>query len=115
MRWWRWGLALMPVVVGVAVAALVVYVPELENPVFYAYVDVATLALIGGVALSVLAAAGLVLRERGERRCRRRVVGIRAQVADERRRSRRLLRLVHRYPHRLPWAPESDRKAPWPQ
>jgi two-component system OmpR family sensor kinase len=93
MTWWRWGLALMPVVAGVVVAALVVYVPELENPVFYAYVDVATLALMGGVALSVLAAAGIMLRERVERRCRRCVVGIRTQVAEERRRF--LQRLNH--------------------
>ncbi|NIV31268.1 MAG: hypothetical protein GWN58_17760, partial [Anaerolineae bacterium] len=48
-------------------------------------VDLGTLALMGGLALSVLAAAGVVAWELGEWRRRQQVVGIRTQTAEERR------------------------------
>ena len=55
MNWRRWGLALMPVAAGVAIAPLVTQVPTLSNPVIYVHVDVGTAALITGLALSILA------------------------------------------------------------
>lgn len=91
-RWW-WGIALIPVAAGLVVASLLADVGTLPNPIIAVRVDLGTLALMGGLALSVLAAAGVVAWELGEWRRRQQVVGIRTQTAEERRRF--LQRLDH--------------------
>ena len=93
MKWQRWGFALIPVAAGLVIASLMVNVPTLPNPIFYVRVDLGTLAMIAGLSLSVLVAVGLVLWEWAERRGEQRVTGVRAQVAEERRRF--LQRLDH--------------------
>ncbi len=93
MKWLRWGLALIPVAVGLAIAALVIQLPALPNPVIYVHIDVGMAALVTGLALSLLAIAGLVLWEWAGRRCQQRVTDVRAQTAEERRRF--LQRLDH--------------------
>ena len=93
MKWQRWGFALIPVAAGLVIASLMVNVPTLPNPIFYVRVDLGTLAVIAGLSLSVLVAVGLVLWEWAERRGEQRVTGVRAQVAEERRRF--LQRLDH--------------------
>jgi two-component system OmpR family sensor kinase len=91
-RWW-WGIALIPVTAGLVVATLLADVGTLPNPIISVRVDLGTLALMGGLALSVLVAAGVVVWELAEWQHRQRVVGIRAQAAEERRRF--LQRLDH--------------------
>jgi two-component system OmpR family sensor kinase len=91
-RWW-WGIALIPVAAGLVVASLLADVGTLPNPIIAVRVDLGTLALMGGLALSVLAAVGVVVWELAEWQHRQRVVGIRAQAAEERRRF--LQRLDH--------------------
>jgi two-component system OmpR family sensor kinase len=93
MKWQRWGLALIPVVAGLVVASLMVDIPTLTNPIIYMRVDLGTLAVIIGLALSVLVTMGLVLWEWAGRRGEQRATGVRAQVAEERRRF--LQRLDH--------------------
>jgi two-component system OmpR family sensor kinase len=93
MKWQRWGLVLIPVVAGWVVASLMVDVPTLTNPIIYMRVDLGTLAVIIGLALSVLVTVGLVLWEWAGRRGEQRATGVRAQVAEERRRF--LQRLDH--------------------
>ncbi|NIO72468.1 MAG: hypothetical protein GTN71_26460, partial [Anaerolineae bacterium] len=53
MRWQRWGLALIPVVAGLVIASLMADIPTLTNPIIYMRVDLGTLAVIIGLALSV--------------------------------------------------------------
>jgi len=91
-RWW-WGIALIPLTAGLVVASLMADVGTLTNPIISVRVDVGTLALLGGVALSVLVAAGVVMWELAAWQHRQRVVGIRAQAAEERHRF--LQRLDH--------------------
>jgi two-component system OmpR family sensor kinase len=93
MKWQQWGLALIPVVAGLVVASLMVDIPTLTNPIIYMRVDLGTLAVIIGLALSVLVTVGLVLWEWAGRRGEQRATGVRAQVAEERRRF--LQRLDH--------------------
>jgi two-component system OmpR family sensor kinase len=93
MKWQRWGLALIPVVAGLVVASLMVDIPTLTNPIIYMRVDLGTLAVIIGLALSVLVTMGLVLWEWAGRRGEQRATGVRAQAAEERRRF--LQRLDH--------------------
>jgi two-component system OmpR family sensor kinase len=93
MKWQRWGLVLIPVVAGLVVASLVVDIPTLKNPIIYMRVDLGTLAMIIGLSLSVLITVGLVLWEWAGRRGEQRATGVRAQVAEERRRF--LQRLDH--------------------
>ncbi len=91
MKWRRWGLALIPVAAGLVVASLMVDVPTLANPIIYMRVDLGTLAVIIGLALSVLVTVGLVLWEWAGRRGEQRATGVRAQAAEERRRFLRRL------------------------
>ncbi|NIO72295.1 MAG: sensor histidine kinase [Anaerolineae bacterium] len=93
MKWQRWGLALIPIVAGLVIASLMVDIPTLTNPIIYMRVDLGTLAVIIGLALSVLVTVGLVLWGWAGRRGEQRVTGVRAQVAEERRRF--LQRLDH--------------------
>jgi two-component system OmpR family sensor kinase len=85
MKWQRWGLALIPIVAGLVIASLMVDVPTLTNPIIYMRVDLGTLAVIIGLALSVLVTVGLVLWEWAGRRGEQRATGVHAQVAEERR------------------------------
>jgi two-component system OmpR family sensor kinase len=88
-----WGIALLPAAMGLAVALLVANVAPLENPILYVRADLGTVALIVGLGLSALMAAGLALWQWQERRHQQRVTQVRAQMADERRRF--LQRLDH--------------------
>jgi two-component system OmpR family sensor kinase len=88
-----WGIALLPAATGLAIALLVANVAPLENPILYVRADLGTIALIVGLGLSALMAAGLALWQWQERRHQERVIQVRAQMADERRRF--LQRLDH--------------------
>ena len=98
-RWW-WGIALIPVTAGLVVATLLADVGTLPNPIISVRVDLGTLALMGGLALSILVATGVVAWEVAEWQHRQRAVGIRAQAAEERRRF--LQRLDHELKNPLP-------------
>jgi two-component system OmpR family sensor kinase len=93
MKWHRWGLVLVPLAAGLAIASLFVDIPTLPNPIIYVRVDVGTLALIAGSVLSILAAAGLASWAWAGRRCQRNAADVLAQAAEERRRF--LQRLDH--------------------
>jgi two-component system OmpR family sensor kinase len=93
MKWQRWGLALIPIIAGLVIASLMADIPTLTNPIIYMRVDLGTLAIIIGLSLSVLITVGLVLWEWAGRRGEQRATGVRAQVAEERRRF--LQRLDH--------------------
>jgi two-component system OmpR family sensor kinase len=93
MKWHRWGLALIPIVAGLVIASLMADIPTLTNPIIYVRVDLGTLAVIIGLALSVLVTVGLILWGWAGRRGEQRATGVRAQVAEERRRF--LQRLDH--------------------
>jgi two-component system OmpR family sensor kinase len=88
-----WGIALLPAAGGLAAALLVANVAPLENPILYVRADLGTMALIVGLGLSALMAAGLALWQGQERRHQQRVAQVHAQMADERRRF--LQRLDH--------------------
>jgi signal transduction histidine kinase len=75
------------------IASLLTEVVTLTNPILSIRVDLATLALMIGLALSAVTAAGVVLWELAELRHRQRIVGVRAQAAEEHRRF--LQRLDH--------------------
>ncbi|MDY6877105.1 MAG: HAMP domain-containing sensor histidine kinase [Chloroflexota bacterium] len=93
MKWYRWGLALVPLAAGLVVASLFADVPAWPSPIIYVRVDVGTLALIAGSALSILVAGGLVLWGRAGQHCQQNVADALAQAAEERRRF--LQRLDH--------------------
>jgi len=93
MKWLRWGFALIPIVAGLVIASLMADIPTLTNPIIYMRVDLGTLAVIIGLSLSVLVTVELVLWRWAGRRGEQRVTGVRAQVAEERRRF--LQRLDH--------------------
>jgi len=95
MRWWRCGVVLIPVAVGLVVASLFTQIPALSNPIIYVHVDVSTAALLAGLALSILAATGLVPWEWARWRCAQREAGTRVQAAEER------LRFLQRLDHEL--------------
>jgi two-component system OmpR family sensor kinase len=84
---------LIPVTASLLIASLLTEVVTLTNPILSIRVDLATLALMIGLALSVVVAAGVVLWELAEWRHRQRTVGVRAQAAEEHRRF--LQRLDH--------------------
>jgi two-component system OmpR family sensor kinase len=92
MRWW-WSVVLIPVAASLVVASLLTEVVTLTNPILSIRVDLATVALIIGLTLSVMVAAGVLLWELAEWRHRQRIVGVRAQAAEEHRRF--LQRLDH--------------------
>ena len=93
MKWQRWAIAMLPVAAGLVTASLVVGVDTLPNPIVYLRADLGTLALVAGSAMSIGAAAGVVLLVWAERRGDRRVDGIHVRAAEERRRF--LQRLDH--------------------
>ena len=79
MRWWRCGIALLPVVAGLVVSLLLTQVAALPNPIVYVYADAGTVALVVGLALSILAAMGLVPWEWARWRCAQQEAGVRVQ------------------------------------
>ena len=85
MRWRRCSVALIPVAAGLVVSLLFTQLPVLPNPIIYVHVDVGTAALLAGLALSIVAAAGLVPWEWTRQRCEQRVAGVRSRAAEERR------------------------------
>ena len=91
-RWW-WGIVLIPVAASLVVVSMLTDVVTLTNPILSIRVDLATIALIVGVGLSVIVLAGIILWELAERRHRQRVIDVRAQSAEEHRRF--LQRLDH--------------------
>ena len=91
MRWWRWGLALIPVALTLVIASLVADLGA--NPIIQIRVDFGTLAVIAGLSLSLPMAAGLALWEWAWRRGQRRVADAYDQAAAERHRF--LQRLDH--------------------
>ena len=92
VRWW-WSVVLIPVAASLVVASLLTEVVTLTNPILSIRVDLATVALIIGLTLSVMVAAGVVLWELAEWQHRQRIVGVRTQAAEEHRRF--LQRLDH--------------------
>ena len=93
MRWRRYGVALIPLAAGLVASLLFTQVAALPNPIVYVHVDAGTVALLAGLALSILVAMGLVPWEWARWRCAQREAGIRVQAAEERRRF--LQRLDH--------------------
>ena len=90
---WRWGIPLVPAAAGGAVAVLAAR-GGLSNPILYVRADFGTAALLVGLALSLLAAAGLALREwdeHADRSCEQRVDAVRGEASEERRRFLRRL------------------------
>jgi two-component system OmpR family sensor kinase len=92
MRWRRLAIALVPLLAGVVIASLM-QVPTVVNPILSVRIDLGTLAILTGVALSMLAVLGLALWEWAGRRCQQQMSGSRAEAAEERRRF--LQRLDH--------------------
>ena len=92
-RGWWWIVVLIPVAASLVIASLLTDVVTLTNPILSIRVDLATLALIIGGTLSLIVTAGVLLWELAEWQHRQRIVGIRAQAAEEHRRF--LQRLDH--------------------
>jgi len=95
MRWRRCGIALVPLVAGPVVSLLLTLGTALPNPIVYVHVDAGTVALLVGLALSILVATGLVPWEWARRRSAQREAGIRARAAEER------FRFLQRLDHEL--------------
>ncbi len=89
-RWW-WSVALIPICVSLVIASLLTQITTLTNPIISMRVDLATLTLIIGGGLSIVAAAGVVLWELAERQRQQHIANVRAQAADEHRRFLRRL------------------------
>lgn len=87
----RWVVAVLPAILGLAVASLAADVVTLPNPVIRVRVDLGTLAVMTGLLLSILVVAGLGLWVFAERRCRHRIAAVRARVVEERHRFLRRL------------------------
>ena len=92
---WRWTIPLLPISLGVAFALVVANLPSSADgiPILYLRADIATLALLIGGTLSLLAAGVVALWEWGERTRRQHLASVRAKTAEERRRF--LQRLDH--------------------
>ncbi|MGD9145624.1 MAG: HAMP domain-containing sensor histidine kinase [Anaerolineae bacterium] len=86
MKWYWWGLALIPVGAGLVIASLLFYVPTATNPILHLRVDLGTLAILAGVACSLLVAVGVLLWAWARRRCQHQLADARARLAQERRR-----------------------------
>jgi two-component system OmpR family sensor kinase len=95
MRWQKWALALIPAAAGLMIATLLLEVPTLANPVLYVRIDLATLALVLSLSLTLLAVAGAAIGERSARRCQKQMAELRTELAQERR------RFVQRLDHEL--------------
>lgn len=93
MRWQRLGFTLVPLAAGLVVASLFITVPTLVNPILQVRIDLGNLAIAIGATISALVAAGIALWDWATRRCQRRMAGLRAESAEERRRF--LQRLDH--------------------
>ena len=87
----RWGVAVLPAILGLALASLAADVVTLPNPIIRVRVDLGTLALIAGLLLSIAAIAGLALWGLAQRACEQHVADVRAQEAQERHRFLRRL------------------------
>ena len=85
----RWLLVLLPLVLGLGLAALLAG-GALPNPVFYLRADLAALAMLLGTLASLLVALVLAVRAR-EARLRRAIEQTQTQAADDRRRFLRRL------------------------
>ena len=85
----RWLLALLPLALGLGLAALLAG-GALPNPVFYLRADLAALAMLLGTLASLLVALVLAVRAR-EARLRRAIEQTQTQAADDRRRFLRRL------------------------
>jgi two-component system OmpR family sensor kinase len=86
VKWYWWGIALVPAGAGVVIASLLFYVPTATNPILHLRVDLGTLAIIAGVAGSLLVGAGVLLWEWARRRCQHQLADARIRLAQERRR-----------------------------
>jgi two-component system OmpR family sensor kinase len=86
VKWYWWGIALIPAGVGLVIASLLFYVPTATNPILNARVDLGTLAIIAGVAGSLLMGAGVLLWAWARRRCQHQLADARIRLAQERRR-----------------------------
>ena len=86
MKRWRWLVALIPAILGGLVAIYWSFIST-YNPIAYLRIDLGSLALILGLGLSALIAAGLAFRISWERRQQQ----IIATAVDERRRFLRRL------------------------
>ncbi len=88
----KWVLALLPAAAGTTIDALS-QLGAMADPALYLRGDRGTLALLAGILLSGLTLGGLLLDAWAERRCQRRLGGLRDEAAAERRRF--LQRLDH--------------------
>lgn len=88
----QWLIALAPLGLALAVAALVAVTPP-ANPTFYVRTDLSTLSALAGLALSGLFVIGLLFWERTERHRQQSVKQAQAEAAADRRRF--LQRLDH--------------------
>jgi two-component system OmpR family sensor kinase len=93
VRWQRITLALLPVSVGLMLAALVLGIAAIPNPILYARLDLGNLVWVAGLVLSLLAGAGVAIWEVQEGACQRHIAETLMQAANERRRF--LQRLDH--------------------
>lgn len=98
MRWRCLALVLIPLLAGAVVASLL-QIPTVTNPILSLRIDLGTLAIIAGAALSVLVVLGLALWQWARRRCQQQMAGSRAKAAEERRRF--LQRLDHEFKNPL--------------
>jgi len=87
---WKWLLFCLPAGLGL-ILALILTNGALANPVLYLRADLASLVVLAGVLGSVLIAAWLLLRQRGEQALNQVAAEAKAQAADERRRFLRRL------------------------
>lgn len=88
---WHYLLTLVPLGLGLVTSAALHFLEV--NPVFYARADAAALAVLAGLTLSLVIAAGWTGYGLLERRCRAALARAQAQAADDRRRF--LQRLDH--------------------
>ena len=75
VRWW-WGIVLIPISVGLVMALLLTQITTLTNPILSIRVDLATLTLMIGGGLSVVATAGVALWELAEWRHQQRIADV---------------------------------------
>lgn len=86
MKWYWWGIALIPIGAGLVIASLLFYVPTAMNPILHLRVDLGTLAILAGLAGSLLVGTGVFLWEWARRRCQHQLADARVRLAQERRR-----------------------------
>jgi two-component system OmpR family sensor kinase len=92
MKWWEWILSLLPAMMGILISVLATN-EIITNPVLFLRGNLATLAMIGGVIISIIIIATTQIWNHNQKKHKNELQEVHTQASEDRRRF--LQRLDH--------------------